>query len=112
MSDRFGDYGLIGVVIFTAAEASIVVESFLMSCRALGRRVEHTILVQLCEEARKMGLVWVDVQFSASTKNAPAFNFLESLPAVSRTGTETSATYRLSADGVAEPRICEEATAV
>lgn len=84
LSDRFGDYGLIGVVIYSVVGPSLVVESFLMSCRALGRRVEHTILVHLWNEAQRMGLAWVDVQFSASPKNAPVFHFLESLPSAAR----------------------------
>ncbi len=112
LSDRFGDYGLIGVVIFAVVDSSLLVESFLMSCRALGRRVEHTILDQLCEEARTMGLVWVDVQFSASAKNAPAFNFLESLSVASCVETESGIVYRLSSAEGAHARMTEEVASV
>ena len=45
--DRFGDYGLIGVMIFACAGADLVVDTFLMSCRALGRGIEHQMVACL-----------------------------------------------------------------
>ena len=37
VKDRFGDYGLVGAMIFEATDEAIVVGSFLLSCRALAR---------------------------------------------------------------------------
>jgi FkbH-like protein len=37
--DRFGDYGLVGVMIFGGCGAALEVDTFLLSCRALGRGV-------------------------------------------------------------------------
>ena len=36
-SDRFGDYGLIGLLLHREEKASLIVESWSLSCRALGR---------------------------------------------------------------------------
>ena len=48
--DRFGDYGLVGVVI-CSSRGSVVTESMIMSCRALGRGVEHRLVAYLGERA-------------------------------------------------------------
>jgi FkbH-like protein len=36
VSDRFGAYGLVGLVLFAAGSSSLRVDTFLLSCRALG----------------------------------------------------------------------------
>ena len=56
VSDRFGSYGLTGVVIFRAAADALAVDTFLLSCRALGRGVEHRMLARLGESAMERGL--------------------------------------------------------
>ncbi|MDR1741349.1 MAG: HAD-IIIC family phosphatase [Synergistaceae bacterium] len=44
LSDRFGDYGRIALVVAKIAPPEAVIESFIMSCRAMGRGVEEEIL--------------------------------------------------------------------
>ena len=78
VSDRFGDYGLVGVMLFAADSEAICVESFLLSCRALGRGVEHRMLAELGALARSRNLKRVDVCYRRSPKNQPALDFLES----------------------------------
>jgi FkbH-like protein len=39
LRDRFGDYGLVGAMIFTTSPGVLDVDSVMLSCRALGRRV-------------------------------------------------------------------------
>jgi FkbH-like protein len=78
-SDRFGDYGLVGLVICKFEPEALNVDTFLLSCRALGRGVEHTILAHLGSLAKSQGASLVDVHFVASEKNQPALDFLESV---------------------------------
>ena len=47
VSDRFGDYGLVGVMIFGAIREALEVDTFLLSCRVLNRGVEHRMLNEL-----------------------------------------------------------------
>ncbi|HEY2006808.1 MAG TPA: HAD-IIIC family phosphatase, partial [Solirubrobacteraceae bacterium] len=77
VSDRFGDYGLVGAVLYETQPDALVVDSFMLSCRALGRGVEHAILQRLGELAEQSGLARVDVRFAPTPKNAPARTFLE-----------------------------------
>ncbi|MGZ8444849.1 MAG: HAD-IIIC family phosphatase [Candidatus Binatia bacterium] len=76
LRDRFGDYGLVGVIIFTAVDG-IFVDTFLLSCRALGKGVEHRLLARLGEIARQRGLSRVDVRYLQTKKSRPALEFLE-----------------------------------
>lgn len=43
--DRFGDMGIVGVAIVNGGE----IDSFLMSCRALGRQIESSMLKFVCD---------------------------------------------------------------
>ena len=45
VSDRFGDLGLVAVTIFVDG----VIETMLLSCRALGRKIETCVLRLMCD---------------------------------------------------------------
>jgi FkbH-like protein len=79
VSDRFGDYGLVGVMIVGAQGPNLVVDTFLLSCRALGRGVEHRMLAFLGGLAARRGLAQVVLELRPTAKNLPAKQFLESM---------------------------------
>jgi FkbH-like protein len=79
LRDRFGDYGLVGAVIFQRRPGRLDVDNFLLSCRALGRRVEHRMLSYLGRIAKEEGREKVRINFVPTTKNKPARDFLESI---------------------------------
>jgi FkbH-like protein len=96
VDDRFGSYGLTGVMIFRVEDAALVVDTFLLSCRALGRGVEHRMVAHLGEIARIRGLARVEIPFVMS-RNRPAALFLESLGKPDGDGV-----FRLAAEAAAE----------
>jgi FkbH-like protein len=77
VSDRFGDYGLVGVVLYQVCGDRLSVDNALLSCRVLGRGIEHRILARLGEIARQQKLNWIDIKFVPSARNKPALDFLE-----------------------------------
>jgi FkbH-like protein len=79
VTDRFGSYGLVGVMIFRAEERTLAVDTFLLSCRALGRGVEQRMVARLGGIAQERGLTRVAIPFVAGQRNRPARLFLESL---------------------------------
>lgn len=79
VKDRFGDYGLTGVLIVRQSGDSLAADTFLLSCRALGRGVEHRMLAHLGELAEERGLAWVEIPFVEAQRNLPARLFLESV---------------------------------
>lgn len=80
-SDRFGDYGIVGAMIFSSSDGSLDVDTFLLSCRALGRGVEHRMLAWLGDEAARRGLATVSVRLEPTAKNRPAQDFLHGVGA-------------------------------
>ncbi len=57
LADTFGDNGMISVLICRpGAQAEWEVDTWLMSCRVLGRRVEHMVLREILEHARRSGM--------------------------------------------------------
>jgi len=56
LSDIFGDNGMISVVICRRTDArTLEFDTWLMSCRVLGRRVENMVLQEVIDYARGVG---------------------------------------------------------
>jgi len=73
--DRHGDNGLVGVGITRDSGDSREIDTFLLSCRVIGRTVETALLSHLAETARAKGLKFLRGWFLPTKKNAPAKNF-------------------------------------
>jgi FkbH-like protein len=71
-SDRFGDHGLTGVAIVRAG----VIDTFLLSCRVLGRGVESAFLAAVAEDAARLGASRLVARFVPTAKNGAAAGFL------------------------------------
>ncbi len=77
--DRFGDYGLVGLLIAERADDELRADTFLMSCRVLGRGVEHRMMAEFGRLAQGYGLESVRLRLEPTKRNAPARAFLETL---------------------------------
>ncbi|HEY4002443.1 MAG TPA: HAD-IIIC family phosphatase [Candidatus Xenobia bacterium] len=77
--DRFGDYGLVGVMCAEAQGGDLQVDGFMLSCRALGRGVEHRMLAWLGQAALSQGLQALRLTVSSTPRNAPARQFLAAM---------------------------------
>jgi len=75
--DRFGDYGLVGAALTRVQEDTLQIDSLLLSCRSLGRGVEHRIAAYLANHAIALGCNWVTFPFTPTDRNEPARSFLE-----------------------------------
>lgn len=81
VSDRFGDYGLVGLVVARPETDRLSVDTILLSCRVLGRGVEHAILRRLGEDAIRLGRTQVEICYRKTRRNEPARAFIESVAA-------------------------------
>ncbi|XVQ84241.1 HAD-IIIC family phosphatase [Microbispora siamensis] len=99
--DRFGDYGVVGLTDVRTEGDTLRVGAFLLSCRALGRGVEHRMLAHLGMLARERGLARVALAFRATERNQPARDFLAALPATVEPYGEEAAWYVLDAGDAA-----------
>ena len=75
--DRFGDHGLVGVAITRDHEDECEIDTFLLSCRVIGRTVETALLAHLAESAGQRGRKQLVGWFLPTKKNAPARDFYE-----------------------------------
>jgi FkbH-like protein len=77
-TDRFGDNGIVGVAITHDRDGKTEIDSFLLSCRVIGRTIETAFLSALAQHARQVGTVALLGSFIPTAKNAPARDFYPS----------------------------------
>lgn len=72
LRDKFGEQGIIGVLLaFPIGDGTtLTIDSFLVSCRALGRGVEDALWAALLQRASQLGVVRVEAAYIATPKNA------------------------------------------
>lgn len=82
-SDRYGEYGIIACAFYTLDKErrSLILENLLISCRALGKRIEFSIWDRLCELATDNGLASIDIKFVKTERNDAAEIFLNAINA-------------------------------
>ena len=70
LRDRFGEHGLIAVVILEKRENELFVNEWLMSCRVLKRGMEQFIADSILRAAREAGVARVVGEYIPTPKNA------------------------------------------
>ena len=77
LEDKFGDYGLISVIILKFVQQSLVIDSWLMSCRVLSRGVEQYAMNRIFDFAKNNNLGKVVGEYIPSPKNSMVEDFYE-----------------------------------
>lgn len=102
--DRFGDYGLTGVVIHSVKNNSLEIETLLLSCRVLGRGVEHQLFNYLAKVAVENKCDQILIPYVRSAKNQPILEFLSALSEDHSHLDDLSHTYCVSLSKAADAR--------
>jgi FkbH-like protein len=76
VSDKFGNYGLTGLVSVERDGSRSRIVDFVLSCRVMGRGIEETMLHLVVEWARSKGLSEVLAGYRSTPKNKPCYDFL------------------------------------
>ena len=86
LRDKFGDYGLIGVIILKkASPTDAFIDTWIMSCRVLKRGMEEFIVNQMAREANRVGVERLTGEYIPTTKNGMVKIFiLNRLSAIQR----------------------------
>lgn len=77
VSDRFGDSGISGAVILKKNTTDFLIDTFLLSCRVLGRGIEKAVLAFILEQAKRAGAKRVLGQYIPTQKNEIVKDFLK-----------------------------------
>lgn len=75
VEDRFGDNGICGAAIVEKGDQDWRIDTFLLSCRVIGRKVEEAMLAHIVAQARKSGAIRLLGEFTPTTKNEAAKDF-------------------------------------
>jgi FkbH-like protein len=74
LEDKFGDHGLISVLLAVPMadrpEKALYIDTWLMSCRVIGRTAEEFFFNELSERARELGYKFLRGEFIPTRKNA------------------------------------------
>jgi FkbH-like protein len=73
--DRFGDAGVVGLALARIMGESCLIDSFLLSCRVIGRGIETALLAHIAKHARQAGAKLLVGEYIATKKNAPCATF-------------------------------------
>jgi len=80
VSDRFGDNGMVSVVITKRkTDTEIELDTFLLSCRVMGRFIEEQIIGFIEDLYKKSGYKRLVTYYKPTEKNAPVKDFFERL---------------------------------
>ncbi len=93
LRDRFGEHGLIAVVILEKRENELFVNEWLMSCRVLKRGMEQFIADSILRAAREAGVARVVGEYIPTPKNAMVKDLYASM------------SFRPLGDGLYEARV-------
>lgn len=107
LADKFGDLGMIGVVIGRAAAepGTWEIDTWLMSCRVLGRRVEEAMLAAFVAAARARGATRLNGLYRPTAKNAMVAGHYEKLGFTPVEKSESQNRYVFAVDGYSAPRL-------
>ena len=102
--DRFGDNGLISVLLAKVERDSLVIDTWVMSCRVLKRGVEQLLLNHLVSCARERGLTRVLGEFRPTPKNALVRDHYSALGFIQVGGDDSGHTHwELNVDETLQP---------
>ena len=88
VTDKFGDEGIVGVAIIKKESETWIIDSFLMSCRIIGRKLETAFLATIAADAKKNGISTIIGEYIPTKKNEPAKTFYSNHGFMRQTGSK------------------------
>lgn len=78
-NDKFGDYGIIGILSVSVKNEAATLVDFILSCRVVGRCIEETMIEFLKEFCRENKIDKINGKYKKTEKNSLCFHFFNSL---------------------------------
>jgi predicted enzyme involved in methoxymalonyl-ACP biosynthesis len=79
VKDKFGDNGITIACILKEVDDSFILDSYLLSCRILGRDIEKVTLIKIIEDVLKDSTKAVKAKFIPTKKNSMSADFLDNV---------------------------------
>ena len=78
-ADKFGDYGIIGILSISTKNNIATLVDFILSCRVVGRYIEETMIEFLKEFCQENNVNKIKGKYKKTDKNSLCYNFLNKL---------------------------------
>lgn len=79
LTDKYGDYGITGEAIIEIKDKIAFIDTFLMSCRVIGRNVEKRFFQELIPYLKEKGIEKIKASFLSTPKNHQVKNFYDEI---------------------------------
>jgi len=78
-ADKFGDYGIIGVISVSIKDSVATLVDFILSCRVVGRYIEETMIEFLKEFCKQNKVDKINGKYIKTEKNLLCYHFFNKL---------------------------------
>tara|TARA_B100000795_G_scaffold252484_1_gene222073 strand:- start:557 stop:2242 length:1686 start_codon:yes stop_codon:yes gene_type:complete len=82
--DKFGDYGIIGIVSISIKNKSAKLEDFILSCRVVGRNIEKVMIEFVKDYCQKAKIDKIKGKYLKTKKNALLFEYFKKLDLIDK----------------------------
>ncbi|MBA5247449.1 HAD-IIIC family phosphatase [Marnyiella aurantia] len=103
VSDKFGDNGLTGLSIVDLTKELLHIDTFLMSCRIIGRNIEYKVMDYIIRDLRNTNYGSISAIYTATPKNMQVAEFYENCSFDKENGSDGA--YKLNLDNYRESNI-------
>ena len=104
--DRFGDYGVSGIVTFICEAETMRIGLWFLTCPVLGKQVESAVVGWMCDIAQRRNMALIEIPFVQGRDNQVLSDFLShlgsdfSVQAPDVRSFQPESTFRLSVAGL------------
>ena len=96
IKDKFGDYGTTGLIILTIDNDKATIDTFLLSCRVLGRKIENIFFKAVIDELKLMNVKQLIGVYVPTKKNIQVKGFYKNMGMKINTFKNSMTTYVLN----------------
>jgi len=97
VQDKFGDSGMTGALIVQFPAPKVAhINSLFLSCRILGKKIEHTFLQEILRRLKESGIQTITAEYRPTTRNEVVKEFYESVGFTVVSDSENSKEYRMN----------------
>jgi FkbH-like protein len=79
VKDKFGDNGLTGLMIILLEKQTAYIDTLLLSCRILGKRIEYEFANYILMKLKKNGILQVRASYIKTSKNCQVEHFYDNI---------------------------------
>ena len=93
--DKFGDYGIVGAVLFSVNGENAALEEFVMSCRVAKKKCEDATVNWVAHKAKKLGAKVLTAQVVKTGRNMALVSAFDEISGIKKDESDAGALFKL-----------------